>query len=839
MDFIILKVNGKDVSQSSHEEAVEAFLTAEEPITVEVLRRGQQQQEPNSSQSSKRNSVYIPPSTPTFKESVAIQTDVILGVSDVVTSCQNGDVEYEEEEEDVVVDMEDSSGDLLVPGLDYEEVVLSRSSGEERLGLTLCYETDAEDGLTDIFIDDIHPDGLAAKDGRLRLGDQIIQINGEDIKTKSQAQDIFLHSNGDISFLVARPPSHYNGSHHNHNDELDFCEDEEEALLSCEPPLDTMAVVEDDVNGVSPQSKFSNRSSTTESGDSVLMNNKKNSENTDYIFTSQSSNGSVNNNLLSKVRKASSSSQDSGHRTTEDLNTSKSSKSNSSAGSDSIKDAACTTTSSVVGFISSAAAAEHNNDMNIDKELYYVDKKLKDIRLDCEAISAKHNFQQNNRLMSTSLHVQQQQQSEPIYETIPEVSENDDQVYSMPFDTVANKQMHPLVSPVRKKPHHDQSSRKSRTKSCEKNQPNRLSRSTSLNKYDKNKNFEEPIVDCDPVRDAKLKEVETWLKQSLAPPLVSPPKDFRSSKNNSRASPGKNAGPTLQLSHLGQESSGSTLSLVKQQPPPPLAKKPQKRTVVGKMPLKGTMPRPQSLAPSDIMYTDVENLQATMKMQQEMMLRQQSRKSPSCQNPPPLALQRQYQQQQQQAALMIQQQQQQQQHQGRAPAVFQAPPPPPVPPPPMAYNVNQPQSASGNDDWEWKVKIRPDGTRYITRRPARNRFLKERAKRVSEERNSGLTTDDDNMSELKVGKYWSKDERKRHLEQAKDRRKKQLALIHAKNESLKKSPSASASLGCPKYSNAKSPTPPANQNGLSSAGSGGSNPLLNSTEPVLLSVATV
>ena len=59
----------------------------------------------------------------------------------------------------------------------FQEVLLQRSTKDERLGLTLCYETDAEDGLTDIFIDDIHPDGLAAQDGRLRLGDQIIQIN--------------------------------------------------------------------------------------------------------------------------------------------------------------------------------------------------------------------------------------------------------------------------------------------------------------------------------------------------------------------------------------------------------------------------------------------------------------------------------------------------------------------------------------------------------------------------------------------------------------------------------------------------------------------------------------
>ena len=96
----------------------------------------------------------------------------------------------------------------LIDNISLQEVLLRRSTKEERLGLTLCYETDAEDGLTDIFIDDIHPEGLAAQDGRLRLGDQIIQINGIDVKTKSQAQEIFMSSTGDISFLVARPPSH-------------------------------------------------------------------------------------------------------------------------------------------------------------------------------------------------------------------------------------------------------------------------------------------------------------------------------------------------------------------------------------------------------------------------------------------------------------------------------------------------------------------------------------------------------------------------------------------------------------------------------------------------------
>ena len=37
--FILLQVNGIDVSQVSHEEAVHVFQSAPEPIQVEVVRR--------------------------------------------------------------------------------------------------------------------------------------------------------------------------------------------------------------------------------------------------------------------------------------------------------------------------------------------------------------------------------------------------------------------------------------------------------------------------------------------------------------------------------------------------------------------------------------------------------------------------------------------------------------------------------------------------------------------------------------------------------------------------------------------------------------------------------
>ena len=179
-------------------------------------------------------------------------------------------------------------------------------------------------------------------------------------------------------------------------------------------------------------------------------------------------------------------------------------------------------------------------------------------------------FHVKQHLMTTSMFC-----NEPIYETIPEVSENDtDQVYSLPFD---NLQHHALISPVRsnKKAQFSENTngllrgRNPLNKSQQsQSQQQGLIRSTSLNKYDKNKNFENLLmsqidaVDAlepdDPQREAKLKEVEYWLKQSLSSPASSNGGLQRTSttSQNQKA----NKGLTLQLSNL--KSSGSALSLV-------------------------------------------------------------------------------------------------------------------------------------------------------------------------------------------------------------------------------------------------------------------------------------
>lgn len=81
---------------------------------------------------------------------------------------------------------------------------------------------------------------------------------------------------------------------------------------------------------------------------------------------------------------------------------------------------------------------------------------------------------------------------------------------------------------------------------------------------------------------------------------------------------------------------------------------------------------------------------------------------------------------------------------------------------------------------EWKVKRRQDGTRYIVRRPIRNRLLRNRALRITEERNDELTTEDDTISEVKIGRYWTKEERKKHMEKSRERRNRQELVISTK-----------------------------------------------------------
>uniref|UniRef100_A0A1I7YYJ6 Uncharacterized protein n=1 Tax=Steinernema glaseri TaxID=37863 RepID=A0A1I7YYJ6_9BILA len=97
---------------------------------------------------------------------------------------------------------------------------------------------------------------------------------------------------------------------------------------------------------------------------------------------------------------------------------------------------------------------------------------------------------------------------------------------------------------------------------------------------------------------------------------------------------------------------------------------------------------------------------------------------------------------------------------------------------PLAKPIEQQEDQQNK--YEWKVKRRSDGTRYITRRPIRSKVLKAREEQLNRER-IGLSTDDDAMSELKIGKFWTREERKKHLEKSKERKLRHQQNVAQKN----------------------------------------------------------
>lgn len=111
-------------------------------------------------------------------------------------------------------------------------------------------------------------------------------------------------------------------------------------------------------------------------------------------------------------------------------------------------------------------------------------------------------------------------------------------------------------------------------------------------------------------------------------------------------------------------------------------------------------------------------------------------------------------------------------------------PPPPISPMSLASICKDSLGAKGEPRMEWKVKVRSDGTRYVAKRPVRDRLLKARAMKIREER-SGMTTDDDAVSEMKMGRYWSKEERKQHLIRAREQRKRREFMMQSRLDCLR------------------------------------------------------
>ncbi|CAD7003248.1 unnamed protein product [Ceratitis capitata] len=260
INFVVLKINGTDISQLPDKKVVEMFLTADESLIVEMHPKPSSVHSCFTSQTcinlnckesncehinAKINELQIVPDLKIKNEESESIIDTSISIKFVV-AIKSSDQPYNSEDyfhrtsrstqTDSSYFLYDSAKEAtthfiehehnlleqcLAPEIDIEEITLRKSESNERLGLLVCYNgcanyvngsenngalssSDDNDICTEVFISGIQPNSVACRDGRLRQGDQILQINGKDIKNKEETELLIAENNNAVTLLVSR-----------------------------------------------------------------------------------------------------------------------------------------------------------------------------------------------------------------------------------------------------------------------------------------------------------------------------------------------------------------------------------------------------------------------------------------------------------------------------------------------------------------------------------------------------------------------------------------------------------------------------------------------------------
>ncbi|XP_037043293.1 slo-interacting protein 1 [Bradysia coprophila] len=761
LNFIILKVNGRDVSNLAHEEAVNEFLNAPEPILVEVRRRL------NDELIIKTPSVETKKDIGESLETIAVEKPTVNDVS--AEEVKNHELENGSKKNLVSIGIQTEQfsfdnelifnespisdhpcngfNECLTPAIDIEEVTLRKSQSHERIGLTVSYSSgngsgsgsDDADTCTEVYISDIMPDSVAGRDGRLRQGDQILQVNGRDVSTKEDTESLFAENKNAVTLLVSR--CLFTDEEYLETGEF-FDEDATYENCLIEQMLDDRTLPLNDVT--EPPNDLKSNQSTTKPCNTQKTEKPK-----------QQPNNNIEESRVLPTLPLSAEALMNG----DDLNHS-SIKAHLQSVSQEI--------SMLDHRIEHILLHKHNqrqasNNVNSDQSssgIYRVpvDTMTKSCDSNEPTLKLSDISNQQKRRLPQFPYIPPpiESDTEHIYETIPEDSElepiycapykaNDDPPnaveqwlkmsngcqnvnFNRPcsFPAATQKQTNwtkTVKSNSSADDHENSSSAYNTGGSCN---SNTLTLELNLNTDDKDQEqYRSTLVLCDKSKESR---------------------DGRSGRDRDGVADTKGGKSQKQSK---KDAGKGTASSPKHHASRTLD---ANRTVDGS---SNHFPQPNSGTvniPADTMYTNFANLQQTMLLQQRLfrqaLIRQNSSVSTKNYTAPSLS---QYQ--------FVSGQQ-------------------------LYTHTIQPQPSE--ERMEWKVKRRPDGTRYIARRPIRNRLLRDRAIKINEERND-FTTDDDTISEVKTGRYWTKEERKKHAEKSKERRYRQETLIAAKNYQIDES----------------------------------------------------
>ncbi|XP_068128837.1 PDZ domain-containing RING finger protein 4 [Hyperolius riggenbachi] len=698
--YEVSQVNGKDLSKATHEEAVEAFRTAKEPIVVQVLRRAPINRGLGSSQEVQL--VNVSTQTDITFEHIMAQAKLRPSTPPVPDICpfllsdschSLHPMEHEFYEGNEYLSSLPADGDRT-EDYEYEEVELCRMNSQDRLGLTVCYRTDDEED-TGIYVSEVDPNSIAAKDGRIREGDRILQINGQDIQNREEA--IALLSSDEcrkIILLVARPDIPLDEGWLD-DERNEFLEELNMQMLE-EQHNDAVLYT---ANAAQQQKKPEEEDGTTDTATSSSNNHEKDSgvgrtDESQHHDESSEMENIIKEHRLTCLQKTPDTRQSQDTLESIELQFNDSLVSGEYIDSDPAisQEEDCERFRQLLElkcqirnrgeydlYYSSStiecSTAEHGG---VEHELQLLNEELRSIELECQSIMQAHRLQNGRK------------QTSDIWEI------HSDELCDYNTSTDLQRSKAGNVREHTERSDKDSSSAYNTAESC---------RSTPL------------TVDRSP--DSSLQRIISITNR-------------------------KNLRSTIVTNHLS-----SGLSSIENTPTKSLTSEQNLHTEY-----------------HDNVFACSKFLDQRRQCTEEIpYLSPYHSSSYRYGNVPVHA--RHYQSYMQ----LIQQKTAVEYAQSQLNLVAMC----------------KESQRSSEPRMEWKVKIRSDGTRYIAKRPVRDKLLKERALKIKEER-SGMTTDDDTMSEMKMGRYWSKEERKQHLMRAKEQRRRREFMMRSRLECLKESP---------------------------------------------------
>uniref|UniRef100_A0A8C4IGN9 PDZ domain containing ring finger 3 n=1 Tax=Dicentrarchus labrax TaxID=13489 RepID=A0A8C4IGN9_DICLA len=685
------KVNGKDLSKATHDQAVEAFRTAKEPIMVQVLRRAPHPK-------------LVSPADSQVSD-ISTQTDITLQHIMALTKLPPSSPPMTELEEYLLPEehppghayfdpndfLEGIQQDIEREELEYEEVDLYRANIQDKLGLTICYRTDDEDE-AGIYISEIDPNSIAAKDGRIREGDKIIQINGVEIQNREDAVTLLTsEGNQNISLLVARPEIQLDEGWMD-DDRNDFLDDLHMDMLEQQHHQAMQFTA-----SMLQQKKLEEDGGTTDTATLLSNHHEKDSgvgrtdESTRNDESSEQENlgddQTTASNTLGSCRKLTYSQDTLGSTDLPFSGESFISADYADADFLGITADECERfrellelkcqmrNSGAQGLYCQGGGAEGQDQDGVDKELELLNEELRTIELECLNIVRAHKMQllreqcreswmlhnSGFRNYNTSIDARRHELSD-----ITELPEKSDKDSSSAYNTGESCRSTPLTLEL--------SPDNSLRRGAENQGPSGASGSTSSN-------------------GRMLKPLLSPVQEACAPSR---------SRGSSKDPDGDLQTESKERKQGESSKSGRNFS------------------------------QPHSPYKHAHIPAHAQHYQSYMQLIQQKSAVEYAQSQMS-----------------------------------------------------LVSMYRDPISPSDLDPkMEWKVKIRSDGTRYITKRPVRDKLLRERALRIHEER-SGMTTDDDAISELKMGRYWSKEERKQHAVRAKEQRQRREFMKQSRADCLK------------------------------------------------------